>query len=245
MNASPRVGAVLLAAGRGRRVGGDLPKQFLPLAGRPLFLHSVETLAGVETIREIVTVLPADPIPDSISAALSDLERRCGPIGRFARAVGGARRQDSVAAGLAALTVECDVALVHDAARPLVTTELIREVILAAARSGGALAALPCTDTIKRSGDASMVLETLDRGDLWRAQTPQALRAEFLPRLLDHLKLDLEFTDEAAALESLGVPVKLVLGSERNFKITNGEDLHRAEIELERPPTPSSSSRSL
>ena len=143
---------------------------------------------------------------------------------------GGARRQDSVANGLAALTVPYDVALVHDAARPFPDPEAVARLATLTVATGGGLLAAPATDTVKRADGEGRVAETLDRNGIWLAQTPQAIRADLVGRAIADLRSPgLEVTDEAALLERWGVPVALVDGGAGNFKVTRPADLRLAE----------------
>jgi 2-C-methyl-D-erythritol 4-phosphate cytidylyltransferase len=143
--------------------------------------------------------------------------------------LGGDRRRDSVRAGLVALA-DCDLVLVHDGARPLVTPELIETVLTAAAETGAALCAVPVTDTVKRADAAGLVESTVSREHLWLAQTPQAFRCDILLRA--HEELEGDFTDDAAMVETLDLPIRIVMGSARNLKITTPEDLDLAEAML-------------
>lgn len=223
-DAPHRVGVVMVAAGRGQRFGSELPKQFAPLGGRPVYQHALSVFESLNEVVEIVLVLPRDGLPPGMQP---DWEGR-------ARAVsGGAGRQDSVAAGLRALGSSIDLALVHDAARPFPPADAIRNLIERSIQHGGGLLALPAVDTIKQSNTEGCVAQTLDRNSIWLAQTPQAIRADHLPQLLELLDGESELTDESAALERLNVPVVLVAGSASNFKITHPDDLARAEAHLQ------------
>lgn len=220
-----RIRAVVVAAGSGTRFGGDLPKQFELLAGKPVFVHSIEALASLG-IERIALVTPPEGLPESAKPHLRGLESK------LALVPGGARRQDSVAAGLTSLGDGFDVALVHDAARPLLPIDATRRLVERTMDIGGGLLALPAVDTIKQSDAAGLVKATLDRRTIWLAQTPQAIRADHLPRLIELLQGPEEFTDEAAAMERLAIPIALVEGSGSNFKITWPEDLRAAEQAL-------------
>lgn len=228
----PSARALLLAAGRGTRLSGSRPKQFELVNGRPLFSYALARLTLVPGVEEIVLVLPESGAPREISPVLEDVAR-VRPGLRLRTVLGGPRRQDSVAAGLRALGPFAGVVLVHDAARPFPPVEGIRALARQAARVGGALLAVPVVDTVKRERSGGLVAETLDRRGLWLAQTPQAFRAEYGERLAALLSGPDEFTDEAAALESLGVDVALVPGDSANFKVTLPEDLRRAAAILD------------
>jgi 2-C-methyl-D-erythritol 4-phosphate cytidylyltransferase len=209
--------ALVVAAGRGERLGTAVPKAFAILAGRPMVQWSVAALEEVAAIGEIVVALPpgADAPEGTIGVA------------------GGTQRSHSVQAALAAARAD-DVVLVHDAARPLVTADLIEACLSAIAEGGcdAAIAASPVTDTVKECDDATVV-RTLDRSRLWAVQTPQAFRREVLERALDQ---DDEIvgaaTDDAALVEALGGTVRLVPAPRENLKVTTPLDLRVAELLL-------------
>jgi len=142
---------------------------------------------------------------------------------------GGERRRDSVRAGLDALA-DCDYVVVHDGARPLVTKALIDAALAGARETGAALCAVPVSDTVKRTDDAGLVRSTVSRAGLWLAQTPQAFRTELLLRA--HEATEIDATDDAALVELLGEPVRVVMGSPRNLKVTTPADLRLAEALL-------------
>jgi 2-C-methyl-D-erythritol 4-phosphate cytidylyltransferase / 2-C-methyl-D-erythritol 2,4-cyclodiphosphate synthase len=227
MSAGPAIHAILLAAGRGTRLGGARPKQFEAVAGRPLFAHALDRLAALEGLAEVVLVTPRDGAPGEVEAELSAL-RRTRPELWVGSVAGGERRQDSVAAGLAALEARGGVVLVHDAARPFPPVEGMRALAARAEGVGGALLAVAVVDTVKQEGPAGRVARTLDRRGLWLAQTPQGFRAEHAGAMRELLAGAEEFTDETAALERLGVSVALVPGDAENFKVTHAADLARA-----------------
>lgn len=220
-----RVAALVLAAGRGERFGAPIPKAFLPLDGRPLVVRAIEALAARPEVERIVPVLPA-----------ADLERFAA-LGRdFAGAeklapavAGGAERQDSMRAGLAALPADVEWVAVHDAARPLVRPEDVGRVLAAAARTGAALLAVPVRDTLKRVREGR-VAETLARAECWAAQTPQVFRAALLREALAKAEAEgFQGTDDAQLVERLGAAVEIVAGDPANLKITWPEDLVLAE----------------
>ena len=215
--------AILVAAGRGVRMGADRPKAFLALAGEPLLLRAARAFESASSVGAIVVVVPAHEI---------EAGRKLLGSMRKLRAVvaGGDRRQDSVLAGLMqAPEGFSGVVLVHDAARPLVEPGLIDAVARAAASAGAALPVLPIVDTIKRVSDGR-VLGTVDRSELGAAQTPQGFRLDVLMRAYEQAFRDrITVTDEAMAVERLGEPVVAVAGSPLNRKITTPEDLAWAE----------------
>jgi 2-C-methyl-D-erythritol 4-phosphate cytidylyltransferase len=225
------VGVILAAGGRGRRFGRRLPKQFLKLGGKTVLQWSLERFSRLRSVREIIVVVPEEHIARAVR-----IIRRTGMRKVHAVVRGGPERQESVANGLRALSRDSRIVLVHDAARPLVSPEIVRRVIAGARRYGAAMAGVPVSDTIKREGRAGFSTETLRRDLLWAAQTPQGFRRAILERA--HRRAEEEGvlgTDEASLLERMGIPVRIVQGSSRNVKITGEEDLSLAGWLLSRP----------
>jgi 2-C-methyl-D-erythritol 4-phosphate cytidylyltransferase len=216
------VGVLLPAAGRGQRAGaGDL-KQFRSIGGVPMLLRSVRPFAQHPRVRQIVVALPEEHATHP-PAWLQDL------LGERLRTVaGGATRAASVRAALRALDPACALVLVHDAARPFVSREEIDAVIDAAALGTGALAAIPIADTVKRAQNGR-VAATVTRNGLWRALTPQGFPRRMLEEAYARAAGDLEATDDAALVESLGAPVVLVQGRPTNIKVTSPDDFVLAE----------------
>jgi 2-C-methyl-D-erythritol 4-phosphate cytidylyltransferase len=215
--------AILVAAGRGERMGAGRPKAFRDLAGEPLLLRAAQVFERAPSVGAIVAVVPSDEVE-----AARDL---LAPLGKLRAVVaGGSRRQDSVLEGLKQAPEGFDgVVLVHDAARPFVDVPLVEAVLGAAGESGAALPVLGLVDTVKRVRDGR-VLETVDRSELGAAQTPQGFRFRLLVEAYEAAFRDgITLTDEAMAVERLGVPVTAVPGSARNRKITTPEDLAWAE----------------
>lgn len=223
-----RVSAIIVGAGQGRRIGAERPKVFLSLAGRPILLHVLERFAASRTVNRAVLVVPAEEreSAESLIAAEPALRRlSCRVVS------GGATRQASVACGMAALTGDEDVVVVHDGARPLVKARLIDACVEAAVREGAATAALPAAETIKEVS-ARVVVRTLPRGALWIAQTPQAFRTELLRRAHDAARDRRDAHDDAALVEAIGAKVVAVEGDPTNLKITTAVDLTLAELLL-------------
>jgi 2-C-methyl-D-erythritol 4-phosphate cytidylyltransferase/2-C-methyl-D-erythritol 2,4-cyclodiphosphate synthase len=216
------VTAIIAAGGLGSRFGGSEPKQLLPLAGHPILQHSVDAFLQSARITDLIVALPQS-IASRPPAYLRD---RAKPI---AIVVGGERRQDSVARAFARVPEQAQLVVIHDAARPLVTGAVIQRTVDAAAEFGAAIAALPATDTVKRSDDRHVIVETLPRTQIFLAQTPQAFRTAVLRAALDVGHDTTEATDEAALAERAGHQVRLVEGDVRNLKITTPEDLAIAE----------------
>jgi 2-C-methyl-D-erythritol 4-phosphate cytidylyltransferase len=220
------VGVVLVAAGRSLRLGGDTPKQFRPVAGVPMVLRALRPFASHPDVAQLVLVLSPD-----VAAAPPEFLRALGS--GLTMVAGGAVRAESVAAGLAALGPSCATVLVHDAARPFVERRVIDAVIAHARAGEGAVAAVPVSDTVKQASadDPSRVERTVPRERLWRAQTPQGFPRPVLERA--HREAGAgraAATDDAALVERLGVPVRLVPDSPRNLKITTADDLALAEL---------------
>lgn len=233
------VAAIVAAGGKGQRLGGEVPKQFLQLGdGRIMLLRSLETIGRSALVQEVVVAIPADWHGRAL------LENPGPKPLTFVE--GGSRRQDSVANALAAVSDRADLIVIHDAARPFVTTALIERTIRAAERHGAAVAAVPVSDTVKQAaepgGDGSrLVRATLPRETIFLAQTPQAFRRDLLTRVLIEAP-DVAVTDEAMLFERAGLPVHLVEGDPQNIKITTADDLAaaRARVRGERGDGPSS-----
>ncbi len=218
------VALVIPAAGSGSRFGGPVPKQYLPLAGRPVLAWTLEAFAGL--VDE--GLLAVDAAWEADAAALA----AAAPFPcRVVR--GGATRQASVAAALAAVAPAHDRVLVHDAVRPLVPRTCIEACIAALADHPAAVVAVPCAATVKRAGPGDLVVATVPRDDLWLAQTPQGLRrVEGLAAFA--AAGDLLCTDDAQVMERAGHAVALVRGDARNLKITTPDDFAVAEALLRR-----------
>jgi 2-C-methyl-D-erythritol 4-phosphate cytidylyltransferase len=212
--------ALVVAAGRGERLGSEGPKAFVILAGRPMIEWSIVALQAVAAIEQIVVALP----PGVTAPA--------GTLG----VTGGAQRSHSVRAALGAARAGDDVVLVHDAARPLLTPAIVEDC-LQALRTGdcdAAIAAAPVVDTIKESAGLQ-VRRTLDRSHLWAVQTPQVFRRDVLERALDQGdEILAAATDDAALVEALGATVRLVTAPAENLKVTTPVDLQVAELLLGR-----------
>ncbi len=205
-------------------MGLDHPKQYHLLGGVPILVHTVRVFVSSSSVDRVVVVVPSDRV-DFTATLLTEYDLATDALQVIA---GGRRRQDSVKAGLDSLDNDVDVVLVHDGARPLVSPELIDRCCDAATRYGAAIAAVPVKDTLKKAAADNRILHTVDREDLWQAQTPQAAR---LSLLLDAYTLagERDVTDEASLLELGGTAVQLVEGSETNIKITRPDDLIIAE----------------
>jgi 2-C-methyl-D-erythritol 4-phosphate cytidylyltransferase len=220
--------AIIAAAGAGTRMASDRPKQFLLLAGKPVIFHTLRVFEECDSIDEVIVVLPAAESAGFLSLAAKYSVRK------LARVVpGGLTRADSVKRGLTAIrAATAEIVAVHDGVRPFVTTNEISRTVAAAKSDGAAILVAPVTDTIKQIG-GEQVVQTLDRGSLRRALTPQCFRYEVLRDAYQHADVtDPSLTDESALVEKLGRPVSIVEGSARNIKITTTEDLLIAEAIL-------------
>lgn len=224
-SSSPSLAAIIVAAGRGTRMAADLPKAFLPLGGRPLFVHSLEIFASLPRTRQLLLVVARDLVDTARDLVAA------GPAAIAATeiVVGGAERQDSVAAGLARVG-QADLVAVHDAARPFVRAATIDACARAAAEAGGAIVALPARDTIKIADESGNIVATPDRRTIWQAQTPQIFRRELLERAYAAAAEEgFLGTDDASLVERLGEVVRLVEGEPTNRKLTTPDDLQWAE----------------
>ena len=214
--------ALVPAAGRGLRMGGLVPKQFLSIGGLPLIVHSLRTLQASSVIDAIVLAVP--------QADLAYCQSDIVDAHRFTKVIkvvaGGQERQDSVRNALAVLDNQVEIVVVHDAVRPFLTERMLEEVVAAARATGAAIIALPMRDTVKYVGADHVIERTVDRRPLWLAQTPQAFRRDWLQEA--HRRAQIESvpaTDDAYLLEWMGYSVKVVEGSGENIKVTRPEDM--------------------
>ena len=223
-----RAGAIIVAAGRGDRLGAEKPKQFVEIGGRTMLQRSVAAFDQHPAIAHIVVVV-APGLVDTGPALTGPVNSPC----TFAE--GGARRQDSVANGLAAMPAEVDVVLVHDAARPFIDGPLIDRVLEGVGVHGAAVPAIPVRDTVKRMDlERKTVTATIPREEIWLAQTPQGFRREVLLKAVALGQRDVVATDEAMLAEQAGQSVAIVTGDEGNMKITTPADLAAAKNRVER-----------
>ena len=213
--------AIIVAAGKGTRMGPGIDKLFLELNGQPIVAHTWRRFDQAGCIDEIVLV-----VRDGMQTAFAVLAQEYQFRKKFRLVVGGKERQDSVWNGVEALSPAAEIVAVQDAARPCTNHELIAATIEAAKETGAAVAAQPVTDTIKESGDGKTIERTLDRARLWAVQTPQTFRVEIIRRALAEVRRrGLLVTDDTAACELIGQPVRLVVSVQPNPKVTRPEDL--------------------
>jgi 2-C-methyl-D-erythritol 4-phosphate cytidylyltransferase/2-C-methyl-D-erythritol 2,4-cyclodiphosphate synthase len=229
-----RIAALIVAAGRGTRAGTDVPKQYVVIGGRAVLARAIDAFCSQEAIGRIQAVIHPDDL-DLYTASLSTEACQLAPP-----VPGGASRQASVRTGLAALADWApDLVLIHDAARPFVTSAVIDRVIGALGSFPGAIPGLAVADTLKRADADGIIAETIARDSLWRAQTPQGFRYSSISAA--HAKAAAagrdDFTDDAAIAEWAGLNVALVEGAPDNVKITTAADVEEARHKLEAPMT--------
>lgn len=210
-------------------MGGSIPKQFLSLGGQPLLVHALRVFQAAETVQEVILAVPATEREYCLNSIVTPHH-----FSKVTKIVaGGKQRQDSVRHALAEVPEDAAIIVVHDAVRPLVTVQMIRDVVAAAQRHGAAIVALPMRDTVKQVGADGAIERTVDRRSLWLAQTPQAFRREWLDQAhAKALREGTHATDDAHLVELLGRPVFVVQGSGENIKVTRPEDLGIAEAIL-------------
>ena len=222
--APPRVGVVLVAAGRGERMGSTGNKLLLELNGRPILELAAEAICRDPRVVELIVVVRPEERQEMLQR-LSGLETS---VARLLLPDGGAERADSVRSGVVAASTDLDLLLVHDAARPFVSSALLDRVIQAALKHGAAIPAIPVVDTLKQVADGR-ISRTVDRTGLYCAQTPQAFRTSVLKDAVERAQAEgIAHTDEASLLEQLGMPVQVVAGESINIKLTRPEDLRLA-----------------
>ena len=220
--------AILVAAGKGTRMGAKVDKLWLEVAGRPVIAHTWQRFNDAQCISEIILV-----VRDGMQNHFTELAARFHFPKPFRIVVGGVERQDSVCNGLAALAPETTIVAIQDAARPCTGGALIAATIEAARETGAAVAAQAVTDTIKETSDGKTILRTVDRSKLWSVQTPQTFRVEVIRSALAEVRRrGLNLTDDTAACELIGQPVRLVPSMFPNPKVTVPGDLPFIEMLL-------------
>lgn len=222
------VSAIIVAAGKGTRMGPNMDKLFLEVAGRPVVAHTWRRFVLARDVDEIVVV-----VRDGMQGAFAELAEEYELLKPHRIVVGGAERQDSVWNGLQALGHGTEIVAIQDGARPCTSEAIITATIAAARGVGAAVAAQPVTDTIKESADGKLISRGLDRSRLWAMQTPQTFRVELIRKALTHVRQKgLQVTDDTAACELIGQPVRLVTSATPNPKVTVPADLAYVELVL-------------
>ena len=223
-----KVGAIIAAAGFGRRMKTDRPKQLLVLNGTPIIVHTIRKFDATSAVDYVIVTAPRESVGE-----VRDLVKSAGFKKSVTVIEGGERRQDSVAMGLRQLQPETEIVAVHDGVRPFVSVEDIENVVRQAERTGAAILGVPIVDTVKQA-EKEFVQSTITREHLVLAQTPQAFRTDVLKEAFDRAAKDEYYgTDESSLVERLGYPIAIVRGSERNIKITRPSDLTLARAFLE------------
>ncbi|HSL92127.1 MAG TPA: 2-C-methyl-D-erythritol 4-phosphate cytidylyltransferase [Candidatus Limnocylindrales bacterium] len=218
-----KVVAIVVAGGSGKRMGGDTPKQFLPLGGRPILERTISALAASTQIDGILLALPPG-LPGNVKASYRGLPKVLQAVD------GGAERQDSVRNALSAVPDEAEVILVHDAVRPFVSGDLLARCVVLAREHGAVVPVVPVRETVKAWDRKGKTLSTVDRSLLFRAQTPQAFRAGILRAAYEKAEAGgWRGTDDASLVEGAGYPVTPIPGEEANIKITTPEEFRMAE----------------
>jgi 2-C-methyl-D-erythritol 4-phosphate cytidylyltransferase/2-C-methyl-D-erythritol 2,4-cyclodiphosphate synthase len=218
-----RVVAIIVAGGGGKRMGADIPKQFLALCGRPILDRTLSAFTASPQVDGVVLALPP-VLPGEVKEAYRSVKKVLAVVD------GGAERQDSVSNALAAVPAEAEIILVHDAVRPFVSEGLLERCVERAREHGAVVPVVPVRDTVKEWNSAEKSLCTRDRSGLMLAQTPQGYRAGILRAAYGKAREEgRQGTDDASLVEGTGVPVIPVPGEEANIKITNPEDLRMAE----------------
>jgi 2-C-methyl-D-erythritol 4-phosphate cytidylyltransferase len=213
--------AIIVAAGKGTRMGPNVDKLFLEAAGRPVVAHTWRRFDQAKCIDEIILV-----VRDGMQTAFEELAEKFSLKKPFRLVVGGKERQDSVWNGLEAVSAQSEIVAIQDGARPCTSEALIEATIAAAYETGAAVAAQPMTDTVKESADGKLIERTLDRAKLWSVQTPQTFRVEVIKKALSEVRRKgLLVTDDTAACELIGQSVRLVVTAQPNPKVTRPEDL--------------------
>ncbi|HTL74303.1 MAG TPA: 2-C-methyl-D-erythritol 4-phosphate cytidylyltransferase [bacterium] len=213
--------AIIVAAGKGTRMGANMDKLWLEVAGRPVIAHTWKRFNDAACVDEIILV-----IRDGMQPHFTQLAEKFQFQKPFRFVVGGAERQDSVWNGLAAVSSKTEIAVIQDAARPCTTEKLIAATIQAARETGAAVAAQPVTDTIKETVDGQIISRTVDRSKLWSVQTPQTFQVDVIRCAIAAAReKNLILTDDTAACELIGQPVRLVKSASPNPKVTVPADL--------------------
>ncbi len=220
---------IIPAAGMGKRMGERRSKQYLPLNGLPILVHTLTPFEESDLVDSVVLTVPAG----DEDYCKKEVVEKFG----FKKVIdilhGGKERQDSVRAGLNLLDSSVDFVMIHDGVRPLITSQMIADSLRGAETSGACIVAIPAKDTIKEVSKDGLVLRTLERKDLWMVQTPQTFRYDLIKEAHDKAFADgFLSTDDSALVERLGCQVTIVQGSYKNIKITTREDLMMAEASL-------------
>lgn len=225
VSSSPAAGAIIVAGGSGTRMQSQTRKQYLTIAGLPILAHTLRVFVACPFIHRIVLVVPESDFHFCHTHILPI----SGSSTDIALAAGGQERHDSVYAGLKAIDVSNGIVVIHDAVRPFVQPATIAACVAGAHQYGACITGIPVHDTLKKNS-SGVITGTIDRTDIWMAQTPQAFRYDLIRKAHEAAKMEgFAGTDDAAIVERLGHPVRIISGSRVNIKITSPEDLAFAE----------------
>lgn len=220
--------AIVLAAGSGARLGGDVPKAYQSLNGRPIVLRTLDKMFAARCVDSVILVVAGNALGHCRNLLQSDDTLRDR---RWTLQVGGATRQQSARRGLDCVAVDCQMVVLHDAARPFISPALVDRCIETAAEKGAVVVGLPVRDTIKEVSSDRWIRATPDRNSLWEIQTPQVFQRDLILRAHERAECDgAVATDDAMLVERIGVPVYVLEGERTNIKITVPEDLWLAEL---------------
>lgn len=219
---------IIPAAGSGSRMGGGVPKPFRSIAGRTILEHTLRQFSSLEELVQVIVVTS----PANFSA-VKELRHLFGPEVTLEWREGGQEREDSIRNGLSAISEASELIAIHDAVRPFVRPEEVRQCLQKAEQYGASILAMPVTDTVKRVSKQGVVVSTPERSELWMAQTPQIFQADLLQRAYRQASAGGQSaTDDASLVENMGVDIHIVEGSRDNFKITWPADFRLAELML-------------
>ena len=225
------VSAVIVAAGKGIRMKDNVRKQYLPLAGRPVLSHCLTLFEECDLINKIILVVPQDDFDYCQNKILSKFKIKIDLV------AGGKERQDSVYNGLIALGENNGIVIIHDGVRPFANKEMIKSCVTGAKKHGACIIGVPAQDTLKKISSLGNIEKTIERNNIWLAQTPQAFQYEVIRKAHENARLKgYAGTDDAFLVEQMGNPVKIIKGSKNNIKITTREDLKLAEVMLQAGP---------
>ena len=225
------VSAVIVAAGKGIRMKDSVQKQYLPLAGRPVLSHTLAVFDGCNLISKIFLVVSQKDFDYCRNNILRMLKKEIKLV------AGGKERQDSVYNGLIAVGENNGIVIIHDGVRPFANKEMIESCVRGAIKHGACIIGVPVQDTLKRISRSGDIEKTIERNNIWLAQTPQAFQYEILRKAHENARLKGHAgTDDAFLVEQMGTPVKIIKGNKNNIKITTREDLRLAEAILQAGP---------
>jgi len=222
---SMMVSAVIVAAGKGIRMNDTVRKQYLPLAGRPVLSHCLTLFEACDLINKVILVVPQEDFDYCRNKILSKFKIKIDLV------AGGKERQDSVYNGLIALGENGGIVVIHDGVRPFANKEMLKSCVRGAKKHGACIIGVPVWDTLKRVSSSQNIETTIERKNIWFAQTPQAFKYDIIRKAHENARLKgYTGTDDARLVEQMGYPVKILTGSKKNIKITTREDLKLAQM---------------